>query len=150
MKTTLNKVMTELLPALQNISFMQGQGLIMIPAKVSYAIGKNLTAIQPLITEYNKQRKLMLEKTVNKDDAGKLKTILNPEKVEVYDFKRGGNEIFNSLLEVYKEEEVEFQTYRIQKDILEQMDNFPVAAYGILDEFEMISELNIAMVKLAN
>lgn len=142
--------MTELLPALQNISFMQGQGLIMIPAKVSYAIGKNLTAIQPLITEYNKQRKLMLEKTVNKDDAGKLKTILNPEKVEVYDFKRGGNEIFNSLLEVYKEEEVEFQTYRIQKDILEQMDNFPVAAYGILDEFEMISELNIAMVKLAN
>ena len=150
MKTTYKKIMNDLMPALTQVTEMQARGMLILPAKIGYALGRNISMANPFLKDYEKERQAILEKCVKHDAAGKLATFVNENKEKKWDFKEGGEVMYKEMMEKFLDTEITWSAYRMPKDVLEQVDNFPVQAYGVLEEFEMITDLHLSMAKLPN
>lgn len=86
-----------------------------LPAKVSYAIAKNMAKIESELKVYNKERAKLIDKYGEKEKDGKLKLGENGSIVIKEDSKDKWDKAINELLEI----ENEIDIHKFNMDLLE-------------------------------
>lgn len=142
MKITHLQIKDELLPALNKLEAVQLNGLVQLPAKVAYAMGRCYSILTTHLKEYHKAKSELIEQYAQKDENGKYKTV-KVDNLNEYEFKEGQKPVFIEKVKALDKTEIEWLPYRIPKPELLTINNFPITLYAILEQYDMITELHL-------
>lgn len=144
---TYQQIQQEVYPAYMQLIQSQNQGLVILPQKASYALGKNYTILARHLKAHAKLKGEIIEAHVLKDENGNYKTVKTATGSE-YEFKEGQRAEFIQKVKELNETEVECKFHAISRVELESINNFPIHLYPVLEDYGMITELHLETPKM--
>lgn len=165
MQTTYKELVENLLPAFKRLAAIQAQGGVMLHDKVAYGLNKNYDILQKLLQPHIVKENEVLKKHViceSKMGAIHYKTVgqgpatdFDYKKTSV-DVKDGDGNVTGKQdspefhknacsveMEKLKDQEVEFEPWKVKEDEIAKVHNFPMDVYHALSNFEIISSLEV-------
>lgn len=151
MKVSNEKVLSELLPALNKIITMQSRGMVTIDGRTAYALSKNHSKAISVEKHFEVFRKNLLTKyvKVRKEDNSFMQKEVTPatetsQAVMDWDFiDETEKDIMKKELSDFFDKDSTFEPYKISSDAISEIHNFPIDALAPLENAGILSELKL-------
>lgn len=145
MTITKGFVLNKLMKCLAEIGTMQKNGSLWLPEKVAYALAKNASECTKVLNSFNDLKRSLLEKHVEMDPVNGTYLSAPDEKGEVHWIFLSSSDVDHKAAFIKAQDDF-FNTvcisnfHRINEELISQVPNFPLDAFVILSEAEIIKE----------
>jgi len=152
MKLPIKSIAHKIIPMISVISEMQARGMLQVPFKVSFALGKNLSTANVIKKEFDDFQNKLLKENCELDKNGVPLMVESPSvngqpPKQNFKFKTPETEEkLNTLLVAENDREVEIEIYKISLSELEKVNNMPANYIAYMDECGMLNESGIDVV----
>ncbi|HLG35537.1 MAG TPA: hypothetical protein VI757_11705 [Bacteroidia bacterium] len=137
-------LLNELKAVLEEIYFMQQQGALMMPSKVSYPLSRNYAFLVSIQTGYKNHLLPLQRQHVKTELKNGIEVFVLTEDKKNFIFKSAQDEnAYRTAQQEYLNGETEWLPYKIWEEDLQEVQNLPITAFSNLGKFNILTSVKI-------